>query len=653
MNCCLEKSEQLACCSSECCFRWLCVRGKCILCCSRCYNCCVGPCVQLPEEPMPAPQAMTMAEAKEGSLVAPYGSKEPPLYKLTGQELQDFTDQRLPNTIWTIVKAVPQAAWASVFRRGVRSLSNDDFVRYIDTTAFALLCEPEKRAHFASFADDNKKNLLSLGQFQSSKPAWIGTSSNDGDNYSNNYNNINNTKNINQVQSINCVNGTDYKIEDDDADEDSKCVADSVPTNWCIDCRDAAMLPVFPGLATMGSKVWLCRSDDNKNKAETVALANQEATTQWRLTAIQLYIDPSCTANQNPIHPTNTSKRGLVGNNSTNSSTNISSASSSINPNKNRLKALPSFKVTPKDPAWEAAKLISMHAINHKIVLQVHSMIHFPVSVIAQITQQELTEDNPVKWLLLPHLKYTAGVNDLVLNRSYSVLLDHTNPASPFDTSFETTHLYDLQPGFAQCKISKTMPLRYPSEFAFGRMMNEYVTVIEWWVQHLLQLVLFETAIETPPSAAAHLNQLQSWFKQISVALPAFWSEYSADNLTRALVYILTKVTVEHSAQHYLYAQIPTNVKPWRWRSELPQSAQHQIDLSRVAKRIDRFQEEVANQSIFGVSPAALLRDVQYRDQRGHTLGADYVGLRNQLQQVALRHPHGVPISAIAQSIDF
>ena len=111
-------------------------------------------------------------------------------------------------------------------------------------------------------------------------------------------------------------------------------------------------------------------------------------------------------------------------------------------------------------------------------------------------------------------------------------------------------------------------------------------------------------------------------------------------------------VSIDHSAQHYTYAQIPSTGKPWRIRSRVPLNANDAIHLSSMNWYVDAFQEEAANRVFFNVDPASQLMHVKYYNENKQLLELDYLGFCKRLQKCAAKFPH-VPLNKIAPSIDF
>lgn len=301
------------------------------------------------------------------------------------------------------------------------------------------------------------------------------------------------------------------------------------------------------------------------------------------------------------------------------------------------------FAVRPCDKAWPYAMLLAMHALNHVISLGQHPLLHFPMNVIATFAQQDLCVDNPVRHLLAPHIRFTLGINDSVLNHENSILTNHNNFASPFDCRAIDIYKMHFIPSWRAFNFAESAA-GYPQQFRYGRMMQHYRDVIEEWVDSY-----FDQAHLEP----RHWREVEQWFEHVACHLDGWWGCVTPSTLRAALTSILIKVTVEHSSHHHLYSQIPAYAKPWRWRTRVPEHAQDDcIDIHKIQWRVDRVQEEVAGLTFFGVNPAALLRDVRYYDECGKLICMDYKQFRSDLQEIERCYP-SVPLKVIAQSIDY
>lgn len=308
------------------------------------------------------------------------------------------------------------------------------------------------------------------------------------------------------------------------------------------------------------------------------------------------------------------------------------------------------FIVKPSDSAWDFAKLMLMHNLNHEITLGKHAMTHFPTNSLIVLTAQWLPESNAVYQFLQPHFRYTLGINNLVLNSSASILVDHNNLASPFDIPFDTVHKFNIQPAYKEYRFL-ARPL-YNSKFTYGRMMQSYWNSFRPLVQQLVTTYV-DAEKQAKSKQAQHLKR---WADRVSRIIRGFPSgkevTRSTDVLIDTLTTIAVTVSIDHSSQHYTYAQIPSTGKPWRIRSRVPLNANDAIHLSSMNWYVDAFQEEAANRVFFNVDPASQLIHVKYYNENKQVLELDYLGFRKRLQKCAEKFPH-VPLEKIAPSIDF
>src|SRR5665648_165459 len=146
------------------------------------------------------------------------------------------------------------------------------------------------------------------------------------------------------------------------------------------------------------------------------------------------------------------------------------------------------FIVKSIDSAWDFAKLMLMHNLNHEITLGKHALTHFPTNSLIVRTAQWLPESHAVYQFLQPHFRYTLGINNLVLNSPASILSDHNNLASPFDIPFDTVHKFNIQPAYKEYRFL-ARPL-YNSKFTYGRMMQRYWNSFRPLVQELVTTYL-------------------------------------------------------------------------------------------------------------------------------------------------------------------
>lgn len=300
------------------------------------------------------------------------------------------------------------------------------------------------------------------------------------------------------------------------------------------------------------------------------------------------------------------------------------------------------FAVCPCDKAWDVAKMLAMRALNHIMTLGAHPLLHFPMNVIGAFAQSDLSKDNPVYHFLQPHIRFTLGINDAVLNHDNSILVNHNNFASPFDCKMADVYQLHFIPEWKQYHFVNSSS-GYPCEFQFGRMMQQYRDVLERWVKCYLKSVHL---------SRCHWKEIKEWFEHISCHLNGWWQDCNDKTLIAALTSIMIKVSVEHSAQHYLYSQVPSEVKPWRWRHRIPQHADDDVDVRNVQWRVDGFQEEIANRTFFSVNPASLLKDVKYKDECGHVIAMNYRQFKCDLEEVEECYPC-MPLKFIAPSIDY
>ncbi|AYV87114.1 MAG: hypothetical protein Sylvanvirus26_4 [Sylvanvirus sp.] len=270
-------------------------------------------------------------------------------------------------------------------------------------------------------------------------------------------------------------------------------------------------------------------------------------------------------------------------------------------------------RVTPQDPCWSTAKLMLMHNLNHQMVLHTHPVTHVLVASTFYLLRQAIPDsEHPMRRLLDPHSKYTDAITAKVLDDQYSILLDHVSIFSPFDISMKTTHSFHLQPAHKEAVMN--VQRTFDTSTTYGRMMNEAQGIIEAWVSRAM------TEIESKEGQKTGLSLdpgMQQWWKSLrkhfgSKHLYPYKTRTLTPTLALQLVSTLVfMASIEHSVEHALYAQIPSDTKPWRWRGPLPQSPQDSCEPDLT--QYDTFQQEAANHMFFKSMPSTQLQHVKYK----------------------------------------
>lgn len=274
------------------------------------------------------------------------------------------------------------------------------------------------------------------------------------------------------------------------------------------------------------------------------------------------------------------------------------------------------YVASPRDPIWPIVKEMWMHNMNHELVLHRHPLLHVIAGSSFYLARMSIPDaTHPIRRLLDTHAKYTDAITSMVLDNQYSILSDHVSAFSPFDTTLETDHSFDLQPSHKTLEFSLLNPFDHLRCIKYGRMMCEYRTMLEQWISHFLELHYFSThQLESD-------TLVQTWWKRWRQHFGRKhftpWKEsrhLTKHWLVQALTSLVFSASIEHSSDHWLYAQIPYQYKSWRWRGQVPINPKQDVTDAMGADltSYDVFQEEASNHMFFTVNVSVPLAHVVY-----------------------------------------
>ena len=305
-----------------------------------------------------------------------------------------------------------------------------------------------------------------------------------------------------------------------------------------------------------------------------------------------------------------------------------------------------SFKVVESDLAWSAAKLLLMHNINHELVLHQHPSLHVTSTSFCYLTRLYIPDINhPLRCLLDPHFEYTLAITASVLNNSDSILLKHSGTFSPFDINFEEMNTFHLEISHQHLKFNIRNPFTRNkiSNLPYSRMMNEYWTIISEWCSKYVDKYIPQID-----------ESIKMWWKQIRRHFGhCHLSPWKTTRiitialLKRILTSLIFLVSIQHSTDHWLYAQIPVECKPWRWNGPLPENAQDPSTNPEL-HIYDIFQAGATNHMFFTNVPQICLSKVSYSGF--YPMNNEW--LFSQLEQVYEKYKL-VPSNKISVSIDW
>jgi len=277
--------------------------------------------------------------------------------------------------------------------------------------------------------------------------------------------------------------------------------------------------------------------------------------------------------------------------------------------------------------AWDLAKYYVLQGANYRLVLSVHSVLHFPFDCINAITKTQLPMQHTVWQLLMPHLAFTLVVNNAVLESDSSPIFN--NQWLPYSA------MTGRKEGFEELLVAAyeglpDLPASYPP-FRYTLRPDKVYTDYGLFLDAYYDTIYDFTAGVVAALPPHELREIGQWARQISFWLPDFPDEQKIlevapsgqrEVLAGTLAKIIWDLSVSHGADHYNYSLIPVRKIPMRLRVAPPSTPDapsfQRADLS---TRLDIFKHLYLRQMFFRAVNVSLLCDTDYQFGHDHLRG--------------------------------
>lgn len=285
--------------------------------------------------------------------------------------------------------------------------------------------------------------------------------------------------------------------------------------------------------------------------------------------------------------------------------------------------------VTPRDSAWDLAKIYVLQGAAYHMLFVVHPALHFPMDSINAITKTSVPYTHPLFQLLMPHTSYSLALNNAVLHSPQSVVNEH-----PEGTWFDplTGRAYNLKRLFAAGYMGLSEP-RYSNAYPRFDYLNipmGFDSAYGTWLQAYFEVFLeFTTVVAehllAPPGKGRSTEEsnflrgyTQLWASYCAEAIYGFPDAGEILDpavLARALAIYMWDTSVAHGADHASFGfQIPLVDKFLRIRRAPPESKDApRVQPGEVFTGDDLYRGEMAQAMFF--TPSAIkpnLHDTRY-----------------------------------------
>lgn len=297
--------------------------------------------------------------------------------------------------------------------------------------------------------------------------------------------------------------------------------------------------------------------------------------------------------------------------------------------------------------AWALARyqvLSGMH-VQHTVI--VHPRLHFPGDVINAVTRSALPPDHLLARLILPHARFSLGLDRAVTHHRRSVLYNSQREIYtplPLETEGICAAVRVGRLGAEGREAYPAYDFRgvgHDTRTRFGRYCDDWQRAFERF------------ACDATAGVTAGDPAVARWADAVARWVPGFpdgREVFEGDALGRAVGRYLATTTVLHSADHHSYAAIPIEYLPMRIRA----SASGALDPSALVRAEDFFRHVLCHAMFFKPVVVESLDEVRYdfREGRAREAARAFRGERERLD--ALWAGSGFPASyEIASSIQY
>lgn len=259
--------------------------------------------------------------------------------------------------------------------------------------------------------------------------------------------------------------------------------------------------------------------------------------------------------------------------------------------------------------AWELAKHFALQSAENVGLVGTHPLVHFPMDAVNALSKAILPPKHLVAKLLAPHLYLQLCLN-------YSVMFIRQSPLHNREDEFFTGFTWKLKPAldvaqsvYSGVPDSSTYPAyRFTmeprrTESEYGAFLRGYYVIIK----ELVAAVLQDQGID---------ESLLRWADECARHVPGFPGAEAIqqrDNLMSTVAMIICNCSVEHSADHYTFGQIPLAKKSLRIRVPPPSSRSvPPLDRRAFTTADDRFRMYLTHEMHITPSTETRLADVDY-----------------------------------------
>jgi len=259
--------------------------------------------------------------------------------------------------------------------------------------------------------------------------------------------------------------------------------------------------------------------------------------------------------------------------------------------------------VTPKDKAWNLAKVYACQGAAYHALFVVHPALHFPMDSVNAITKTAVPQIHPLFQALFPHTTYTLTLDNEVLEGKQSIV-NNNPPDTPFDPltgkGYNLKQLFGV--GYAGYKNLAAYP-RYDymkpwmnGETLYGTCLSQYFKPFLVFARQIASVI---------PKTDPYVRRWADYCSANVQGFPNGETIFDGDNLARVMAIYLWDVTVAHGADHYSFAyDIQLKDKFLRIRRPPPTDINDGADVHKVgdvANLDDMTRAELANAMFFKV----------------------------------------------------
>lgn len=288
--------------------------------------------------------------------------------------------------------------------------------------------------------------------------------------------------------------------------------------------------------------------------------------------------------------------------------------------------------VTPADgDAWALARyqvLSGMH-VQHTVI--VHPRLHFPGDVINAVTRSALPPDHLLARLILPHARFSLGLDRAVTHHRRSVLYNSQREIYtplPLETEGICAAVRVGRLGAEGREAYRPYDfwgVGHDARTRFGRYCGDWQRAFEGFACDVTRGVA-----AGDPAVARWADAIRRWVP----GFPDGREVFAGDCLGRAVGRHLATATVLHSADHHSYAAIPIEYLPMRiLASASAPRADRALDPSSLVRAEDFFRHVLCHRMFFKPVVVESLDEVRY-DFREQDAGRAALRFRREWERL-------------------